>query len=103
MTVLVGDHPDADNVDHAKMVWNLCQSLWGDVPDNYKTNPNEASIGDYELEQIRKRLLSEWLADVSSHRIERECKMVKFNKVKLLNNDFRLIHNFIVINCFYYK
>lgn len=84
LVVLVGDHPDADNVEHMKAVWTLCQSLWGDIPDNYRVRegtPAYQASGDYEREQIRKRLLSEWLADVSGHRVERECKMHKFNKV----------------------
>jgi hypothetical protein len=77
---IVGDHPDADNVNHDKMVWGLCQSLWGDIPEGFKSNSNESQItSQYELEQMRKRLLSEWLADVSSHRIDRECKLIKFN------------------------
>ena len=48
-------------------------------PDNYKINSSSSSISNYELEQIRKRLLSKWLANVSSHRIDRECKLAKFN------------------------
>jgi hypothetical protein len=64
-----------------KAVWTLCQNLWGDIPDGYKSNPNESNISNHELEQIRKRLLSEWLAEMSAHRIEKECKMNKFNKV----------------------
>ena len=75
----VGDHPDADNVSHGKMVWSLCQSLWGDIPDSFKS-ASSTTISNYEIEQIRKRLLSEWLADSSSHRIDRECKLIKFNK-----------------------
>lgn len=79
----IGDHPDADNIEHMKSVWSLCQNLWGDIPENYKINPtNESPKNNYENEQIRKRLLSEWLADVSAHRIERECKMYKFHKNK---------------------
>lgn len=65
-----------------KYVWSLCQNLWGDIPDAYKIDPNTLTCSDYELEQIRKRLLSEWLADVSAHRVERQCKLHKFNKVK---------------------
>ena len=71
-----------------KSVWSLCQNLWGDIPDNYKierditqNNTSDMMMNDYEREQIRKRLLSEWLADVSAHRIERECKMYKYHKV----------------------
>jgi hypothetical protein len=79
--VLVGDHPDADNVDHMKSVWSLCQNLWGDIPDSYKIDSINPTISNYEIEQIRKRLLSEWLTEVSAHRVERQCKMHKFNKV----------------------
>ena len=84
---LAGDHPDADNIEHMKSVWSLCQNLWGDVPETYKINQSEPSIeseeNPYEMDQIRKRLLSEWLADVSSNRVERESKMFKLNKVSL--------------------
>ena len=65
-----------------KNVWSLCQSLWGDIPDQMKSNPLESSnLSLYETEQIRKRLLGQWLSDSCSHRIERECKILKFNKV----------------------
>jgi hypothetical protein len=83
---LAGDHPDADNIEHMKSVWNLCQNLWGDIPDGLKSNPFEKNICAYEFEQIRKRLLGEWLADTSSHRIDRECKLVRFNKVNYIDN-----------------
>lgn len=79
---LVGDHPDADNVNHMKMVWNLCENLWGDIPESLKPNSkSESSINAYQVEQIRKRLLGEWLSEVSSQRVEKECKYMKFNKV----------------------
>jgi hypothetical protein len=65
-----------------KYVWNLCQNLWGDIPNDIKSNPaSESGLSMYELEQIRKRLLGEWLTDSCSHRIDRECKMLRFNKV----------------------
>lgn len=100
---LAGDHPDADNIEHMKSVWSLCQNLWGDVPDNYKINPSESSSEEnpYEMDQIRKRLLSEWLADVSAHRVERESKMFKLNKVgifilfKLIIQSFDQLINFV--------
>ena len=79
--ILVGDHPDADNVEHMKQVWSLCQNLWGDIPDSLKSNAFDKTVCAYELEQIRKRLLGEWLADVCSNRIDRECKLVRFSKV----------------------
>lgn len=79
---IVGDHPDADNVDHMKMVWSLCENLWGDIPDSFKPSSCETvKLSAYEVEQIRKRLLTEWLSDVSSHRVEKECKYLKYNKV----------------------
>ncbi len=69
-----------------KWVWSLCERLWGDIPDSYKIDAasfdTESDSGLYEREQVRKRLLGEWLADVSAHRVERECKMSKFNKSK---------------------
>ena len=84
------------------MVWTLCQCLWGYIPDAFKSNPM-ASEGDsastnennncgrYELEQMRKRLLSEWLTDVSSHRVERECRLIKFNS-KSSSKDNSYLH-----------
>lgn len=84
MAVLVGDHPDADNVDHTKMVWALCENLWGDIPESLKSSSkSDAEMSPYEVDQIRKRLLGEWLSEVSSHRVEKECKYMKFNKVAL--------------------
>ena len=68
------------------MVWTLCQALWGDIPDSFRSNSISNSMSNYEMEQIRKRLLSEWLADVSSHRVERECKLIKFNNKSSKNN-----------------
>ena len=64
-----------------KSVWSLCQNLWGDIPDSYKIDSINQTENNYEIEQIRKRLLSEWLTEVSAHRVERQCKMYKFNKV----------------------
>jgi hypothetical protein len=64
-----------------KSVWSLCQNLWGDIPENYKMDPMSPLMNSYETEQIRKRLFSEWLSEVSAHRVERQCKMHKFNKV----------------------
>ena len=77
---LAGDHPDADNVEHMKSVWTLCESLWGDVAESYKSRSN---VDAYELEQIRKRLLGEWLVDMSAHRVEKECRLNKYNKVSV--------------------
>ncbi len=80
-----------------KWVWSLCQRLWGDIPDSYKIDgvnfDAESDNNIYEREQIRKRLLGEWLADVSAHRVDRECKMSKFNKCKdsHLNSIFSLL------------
>ena len=78
-----------------KWVWSLCQRLWGDIPDCYKidTASFDSDNNVYEREQIRKRLLGEWLADVSGHRVERECKMSKFNKSKdnYLNSIFSML------------
>ena len=91
--VLVGDHPDADNIEHMKSVWTLCQSLWGDIPEAYKIRQSAASGVDYEREQTRKRLLSEWLAEVSGHRVDRECKMHKFNKVCDFDVHIKILHN----------
>lgn len=68
-----------------KYVWSLCQNLWGDIPDNYKIDPTGYNMSSYEQEQIRKRLFSEWLADVSAHRVERQCKLHKFTKVIFLS------------------
>jgi len=92
----IGDHPDADNIEHMKSVWTLCQNLWGDIPDTYKLDPASSPFDPsnaYETQQIKKRLLGEWLADVSGHRVERECKMSKFNKNKEnhLNSIFSLL------------
>jgi hypothetical protein len=82
-----------------KAVWTLCQNLWGDIPDGYKSNPNELNMGNHELEQIRKRLLSEWLTDMSAHRIEKECKMNKFNKVGFF---LFILYYYIEINIFFF-
>lgn len=64
-----------------KTILSLCSKLWGDIPDELKSSTYDSSLNQYETEQIRKRLLSEWLAQVSSHRVEKECKMLKFSKV----------------------
>ncbi|RNA23314.1 nuclear pore complex Nup98-Nup96 isoform X1 [Brachionus plicatilis] len=79
---IVGDNPDADNVENFRIVLNLCYKLWGDIPDELKSENSNLNMSQYEIEQIRKRLLSEWLTHVSSHRIEKECKSLKFNKNK---------------------
>jgi hypothetical protein len=75
-----------------KVVWNLCKNLWGDIPDNYKVDSNSDSISNYENEQIRKRLLSEWLSECSSHRIEKENKMLRFSKVNKEFTFFRILN-----------
>jgi hypothetical protein len=62
-----------------KAVWNLCHNLWGEVPDKYKSNTGE--MNNYELEQVRKRLLGDWLANICSHRIDKERKSASYAKV----------------------
>lgn len=74
----IGDHPDADNAHHAKQVWTLCQSLWGDLPDSFKSR-NDSQLGQYEIGQIRKRLLGDWLSEIGSSRISKQ--LVRLNKV----------------------
>ena len=64
-----------------KQVWSLCQSLWGDLPESNIYNSKLDELNAYEVEQIRKRLLTEWLTDICSHRIEKENKQNKFSKV----------------------
>ncbi|CAF0852273.1 unnamed protein product [Brachionus calyciflorus] len=78
----IGDNPDADNIENMRIILSLCSKLWGDIPDEVKSNNYDSNMSQYETEQIRKRLLSEWLVQVSSHRIEKECKSLKFNKNK---------------------
>jgi hypothetical protein len=90
------------------MVWTLCQSLWGDIPDAFKANSNthdlingkksDVSSSQYELEQMRKRLLSEWLSDVSSHRVERECRLIKFNGKTGGNTYLQAIFSMLTVN-----
>jgi hypothetical protein len=75
-----------------KSVWSLCQNLWGDIPENYKMDSmSSLEMNNYEIEQIRKRLFSEWLAEVSAHRVERQCKMHKFNKVSKLIQIYNIL------------
>jgi hypothetical protein len=62
-----------------KAVWNLCHNLWGEIPEKYKSNSKDTN--NYELEQIRKRLLGDWLANISSHRIDKERKSASYAKV----------------------
>lgn len=64
-----------------RIVLNLCFKLWGDIPDELKSEYYDTNMNQYETEQIRKRLLSEWITQVSAHRIEKECKSLKFDKV----------------------
>ena len=97
------------------MVWTLCQSLWGDIPDAFKANPSAHDLANgqkktsssssssdvssqYELEQMRKRLLSEWLSDVSSHRVERECRLIKFNGKTGGNTYLQSIFSMLTVN-----
>lgn len=71
-----------------KMVWGLCENLWGDIPESLRsTQKSIANMSAYEIEQIRKRLLGEWLSEVSSQRVEKECKYMKFNKVSRLEKN----------------
>lgn len=73
------------------MVWGLCENLWGDIPENLRpTQKPIANMSAYEIEQIRKRLLGDWLSEVSSQRVEKECKYMKFNKVNRLEKVFFL-------------
>ena len=55
--------------------------MWGDLPENNMINTKLDELNNYEREQIRKKLLTEWLADICSHRIEKEAKQNKFSKV----------------------
>lgn len=68
-------------MENMRIVLNLCSKLWGDIPDELKSENYDSHANQYETEQIRKRMLSEWLTHVSSHKIEKECKSLKFNKV----------------------
>jgi hypothetical protein len=79
-----------------KWVWTLCENLWGDVPDGLRSSEAGGNSNAYELEQVRKKLLGEWLADVSSHRIDRECKLVRFNKVSFISifDEYYFTHRF---------
>lgn len=84
-----------------KAVWNLCHNLWGEIPEKYKTNSNE--MNNYELEQIRKRLLGDWLANISAHRIDKERKSASYAKVSsrlILNAFCFLISEFLIVNLF---
>ena len=80
-----------------KQVWTLCQSLWGDLSEKNMFNTRLDELSKYELEQIRKKSLSDWLSDVSMHRIDKECKFNKFSKVSSFNLIFFVVVGFYLI------
>lgn len=70
-------------------VWSLCESLWGNIEELEINKLSENSLIRYELDILRKKELSKWLTRISTHRIEREVKLCKYNhNSKNIDNNY---------------
>ncbi|KAI0224301.1 Nuclear pore complex protein Nup98-Nup96 [Lamellibrachia satsuma] len=56
-----------DRLRHAKLVWDLCVALWGDVTEVLmEKGVSEAHRDNYEYQDSRKTAFSRWLADATA-------------------------------------
>ncbi len=97
LKLLTGSNPDADNVDHLNAVWSLCECLWGDLDELDMLSLHEKDITSYEINQLRKNLLTKWLSNVSAHRVDREVKLYKYHKVSCLQSDRHLTYSRLIL------